>query len=162
MYRNENLEKIMGLHRRCGDVQFRMAIQHLVDKGWEQFTEETVAETKKMIHESQTKTPILTPEFQCSLLDCAYELSRFHTWDVLLYVKLYLGMKNDDIASLDEAEQALCTYNSIGAPEAWKIALADPHLRDEIVRNMVRDHRTEYTPAEIKEAICTVVDDDME
>lgn len=162
MYRNENLEKIMGLHRRCGDVQFRMAIQHLMDKGWEQFSEETVAEAKKMIHESQAKTPIFTPDFQRSLLDCAYELSRFHTWDVLLYIKLYLELKNDDIAALDEAERALRNYNTIGASEAWKSALADPQLRDEIVRNMVRDHRTEYTTAEIKEAICTVVDDDME
>lgn len=33
-----------------------------------------MAEAKKMIQESQTKTPIFTPDFQRSLLDCAYEL----------------------------------------------------------------------------------------
>lgn len=162
MYRNENLEKIMALHRRCGDVQFRMAIQHLIDKGQEQFTEETVTAAKNSIRESQARTPILTPDFQCSLIDCAYELSRFPTWDVLLYIKLYLELKDDDIAALDEAERALCTYNSIGASEAWKNALDDPERRDEIIRRMVKDHRTEYSTAEIKEAICTVVDDDME
>ena len=159
MYRNENLEKIMGLHRRCGDVQFHMAIQHLADKGREQFTEEAVAESKKIIRESQTKTPILTPDFQCSLMDCAYELSRFSTWDVYLYIKLYLEIQNDDIAALDEAEQALRTYHAVGAHETWKSALADPDLRDEIVREMVKNHRSEYTAAEIKEAISSVAED---
>lgn len=153
MYQNENLEKIEAIHRRCGEPQFHMAIQHLFDVGHQNITEESVAESKAQIHKSAPKNPILTEGFQCELLDRCLELSRLPVWDILLYVKLYLSIRGDDLLLLEEADQALRTWRDIMAPQSWKEACADPDLREEILREMVRRHETEFTISEITEAI---------
>ena len=153
MCKQENLKKIQDIHRRCGEPQFRMAIQNLFDMGHQNFTDENVAESKKQIHKGTPKNAIMTEGFQCELLDCCLELSRLPVWNILLYVKLYLSIQGDDLLLLEEAEQALRTWHDIMAPQSWKDACADPDLRNEILREMIRRHETEYTSREIKEAI---------
>lgn len=153
MYKNENLEKIHAIHRRCGEPQFRMAIQYLFDTGHQNFTEENVAESKRQIRRDTPKNAIMTEGFQCELLDCCLELSRLPVWDILLYVKLYLSIQGDDLLLLEEAEQALGTWRDIMAPQSWKDACADPYLRMDILREMIRRRETDYTSREIKEAI---------
>ena len=153
MYRNENLKKIEFIHRRCGEPQFHMAIQHLFDVGHQNFTEENVAESKKIICKDTPKNAIMTEGFQCELLDRCLELSRLPVWDILLYVKLYLCIQDDDLLLLEEAEQALRTWNDIMAPQSWKDACADPDLRMDILREMIHRRETDYTNREIKEAI---------
>lgn len=153
MYKNENLEKIQAIHRRCGEPQFRMAIQHLFDTGHQNFTEKNVAESKEQIRRNTPKNAIMTEGFQCELLDRCLELSHLPVWDILLYVKLYLNIQGDDLLLLDEADQALRTWHDIMAPQSWKDACADPDLRMDILREMIRRRETEYTSREIKEAI---------
>lgn len=153
MYENENLKKIESIHRRCGEPQFHMAIQHLFDVGHQNFSEENVAESKEQIRRDTPKNAIMTEGFQCELLDRCLELSRLPVWDILLYVKLYLSIQGDDLLLLEEAEQALGTWHDIMAPQSWRDACADPYLRNEILREMIRRHETEYTSREIKEAI---------
>lgn len=153
MYKNENIEKIQAIHRRCGEAQFRMAIQYLFDMGHKNFTEENVAESKEQIHRDTPKNAIITKGFQCELLNCCVELSRLPIWDILLYVKLYLCIQGDDLLLLDEAEQALQTWHDIMAPQSWKDACADPDLRIEILREMIRRRDMEYTKNEIRETV---------
>lgn len=162
MYKNENLEKIQAIHRRCGEAQFRMAIQYLFDTGHQNFTEENVTESKKQIHRDTPENAIMTEGFQCELLDRCLELSRLPIWDILLYVKLYLCIQGDDLLLLEEAEQALRAWHDIMAPQSWKAACADPDLRMEILREMVRRHDTEYTKSEIREAVCHVAESQQE
>lgn len=162
MYKNENLEKIQAIHRRCGEAQFRMAIQYLFDTGHQNFTEENVAESKKQIHRDTPENAIMTEGFQCELLDRCLELSRQPIWDILLYVKLYLCIQGDDLLLLEEAEQALRAWHDIMAPQSWKDACADPDLRIEILREMIRRHDTEYTKNEIREAVCHVAESRQE
>ena len=88
MYQNENIEKIMAIHRRCGEVQFRMALQHLFQMGNENFSNENMVAAKEAIRSSTPKNAIMTADYQLQLLDCSFELSRFPIWDVLLYLKL--------------------------------------------------------------------------
>ena len=158
MYKNEILEKIQAIHRRCGEPQFRMAIHYLFDTGHQNFTEENVATSKEQIRRDTPKNAILTEGFQCEMLDRCLELSRLPVWDILLYVKLYLSIQGDDLLLLDEAEQALWMWNDIMAPQSWKDACADPDLRMDILREMISRHDTEYTSREIKEAICHVAE----
>lgn len=162
MYKNENLEKIHAIHRRCGEPQFRMAIQYLFDTGHQNFTEENVAESKEQIRRDTPKNAIMTEGFQCELLDRCLELSRLPIWDILLYVKLYLCIQGDDILLLEEAEQALRTWHDIMAPQPWKDACADPDLRIEILREMIRRRDTEYTKNEIREAVRHVAESQQE
>lgn len=158
MYKNENLEKIQAIHRRCGEPQFRMAIQHLFDTGHQNITEKNVAESKEQIRRNTPKNAIMTEGFQCELLDCCLELSCLPVWDILLYVKLYLTIQGDDLLLLEEAEQALRTWHDMMAPQSWKDACADPDLRMEILLEMIRRHETEYSSREIKEAIRCVAE----
>lgn len=160
MCKNENIEKIQAIRRRCGETQFRMAIQHLFDVGHENFTEKNVAEAKVAVHRDTPENAILTEDFQCELLDCCLELSRLPVWDILLYVKLYLSMDGDNLLLLEEAEQALSGWNGILAPQTWKAAVAEPDLRQEILQEMVREHHaTEYTAAEINAAISVIAEE---
>ena len=158
MYKNEDLKKIESIHRRCGEPQFHMAIQHLFDVGHRNLSEESVAESKEQIRRDTPKNAIMTEGFQCELLDRCLELSRLPVWDILLYVKLYLSIQGDDLLLLEEAEQALRTWHDIMAPQSWKDACADPDLRNDILREMIRLHETEYTSREIKEAISHVAE----
>ncbi|WP_455436361.1 hypothetical protein [Hungatella hathewayi] len=162
MYKNENLENIQAIHRRCGEAQFRMAIQYLFDTGHQNFTEENVAESKKQIRRDTPENAIMTEGFQCELLDRCLELSRLPIWDILLYVKLYLCIQGDDLLLLEEAEQALRAWRDIMAPQSWKDACADPDLRIEILREMIRRHDAGYTKSEIREAVCHVAESQQE
>lgn len=64
MYKPENLKKIESIHRRCGEPQFRMAIQYLFDTGHQNFTEVNVAESKEQIRRDTPKNAIMTEGFQ--------------------------------------------------------------------------------------------------
>lgn len=130
-----------------------MVIQHLFDTGHQNFSEENVAESKEQIRRDTPKNAIMTEGFQCELLDRCLELSRLPVWDILLYVKLYLSLRGDDLLLIEEADQALRAWRDIMAPQSWKEACADPDLREEILREMVHRHETEYTDNEIRAAI---------
>lgn len=153
MYKHENMEIIKAIHHRCGEPQFPIAIQHLFEVGHQNFTVENVTESKAQIRRDTPENAILTSDFQCELLDCCMELSRVPIWDILLYIKLYLPIRDDDLLLLEEAEQALKTWHGIMAPQSWKNACADPDLRMEILREMIRQRETEYSENAIKEAI---------
>lgn len=155
--KNKTMNEIEAIRHHYGESEFRMAIQHLIDTGQQNFTEENVAATKAEICKKTPKNAILTESFQCRLLDCCLELSRHRTWDILLYIKLYLYIKDDDLVLLKEADEALAAYNVFMAPEAWKEAVADPGYREDILREMIRQHNVEYAAAEIKAAISNVV-----
>lgn len=156
--KNKALEQINAIRKHYGEYEFRMALQHFFDTGQLNFTEESVAEAKVEIHKETKKNAILTESLQCHLLDCCLELSRHHTWDILLYIKLYLKMEGDDLVAMEYADRALTTWNSRTAPEIWKNAVADPDYRSDIVREMVRQHNPEYSVSEIKEAISYVAE----
>lgn len=158
MYKNDNLKKIESIHRRCGEPQFHMAIQHLFDVGHQNFSEENVAVSKKQIRRDTPKNAIMTEGFQCELLDRCLELSHLPVWDILLYVKLYLNIQGADLLLLEEADHSLRTWHDIMAPQSWKDACADPDLRIDILREMIARRETEYTNSEIREAIRHVAD----
>lgn len=162
MYQNENIEKIMAIHRRCGEVQFRMALQHLFQIGRDNFSDANMVASKEAIRSSTPKNAIMTADYQLQLLDCSFELSRFPIWDVLLYLKLYIGIQNDDLLALEEAEQALCAWNNLSKPKAWRDAIDDPDMRNDILHEMVSQHITEYTDEEIRDAVRMVADDKTE
>lgn len=156
MDKKDCLKKITDIRHRCGEVQFRMALQHLFDTGHQNFNAADVAEAKTAIRKETSKTPILTAEFQCELLDCCLEISQLPVWDIFLYIKLYLSMEGDDRLFLEEAERSLRGWNDIPAPQSWRDACADPDTREEILREMVRGREGGYTTAEIVSAIRAV------
>lgn len=153
MNRTENQKKIMAIHRHCGETQFRMALDHLIYVGQSNFTAENIAQSKATIQKDTPDNAILTAGFQCELIDICHELSQFPTWDILLYIKLHVNIEVDDLGALDEAEQALQSWNGVGAPKAWIAAVADPVLRQNILELMVENHQPVYLSSEVNNAI---------
>ena len=158
---SDHLERIGKCHRRYGEAEFRMALQLLMDTGKDNFNLENAAATKSSIQKNTPKNAVMTAGYQIELLDIAWALSKYPTWDLLLYVKLYLGMKGDDLLQLAEAEQTLNGWRGLLAPQSWKDAATDPDLRGEILHKMVERHQPEeYTKHEVEEAIRSVAEDE--
>lgn len=93
-----NKNGIKQIEDEHGTTYFGMALSHLFDDGHKHITPEYVKNIKAVIMAKATEktgggTPIMTPEFQCYLLDICLELTRFSIWDLLAYVKnhLYMG-----------------------------------------------------------------------
>lgn len=85
-------DEIAAFESRHG-VYFRMALSHLLDVGYRHITSEDVEEAKAAILAEKTEgVPVMTPEFQCGLLDLALELTQFSLWELLSYVKTDLFM----------------------------------------------------------------------
>lgn len=155
------LERIGKYRQRYGEAEFRMALQLFMDTGRGNFSLENAEATKASILENTPANAIMTVDYQMELLEIAWALSKFPTWDILLYVKLYLGMKGDDLLQLEEVDQILSGWSGLLAPQTWKDAVADPDLRGEILRRMIEMHQqTEYTKHEIEEAIRFVAEDE--
>lgn len=89
------LNEIEAVMNKYGEQVFRMALSHLFDVGYSHVHEESVAYAKQNIMaQEQKRTPIMTPEFQCHLLDIALELKQFSIWSLLDFVKerLFIGI----------------------------------------------------------------------
>lgn len=89
--------EIKRLEDRHGTVYFRMGLTHLFDCGFRNMTEENASQSKTAIMEAaaastDTGISIMTPEFQCYLIDIALELTQFSIWDLLAYVKTHIGI----------------------------------------------------------------------
>ena len=96
------MSSIKEIYNKYGDVVFRMALYHMIDKGKDSFTDESVAECKEQIRKDDAeaqrvgKTPVLGVAFQDEILDCALELTRQSTTDILLFVKRNIHLKESD------------------------------------------------------------------
>lgn len=154
-----HVEMIGECRRWCGEAEFRMALQLLMDTGRDNFTLENAAATKESIRKNTPENAIMTVDYQIELLDIAWTLSKYPVWDLLLYVKLYLAIKDDDLLQLEEAERALNGWSGLLVPQPWKDAVAAPDLHWEIVRKMAERHQpAEYTKHEIEEAIRSIAE----
>lgn len=89
LYRGLEIQKI---ENKYGLARFRMALVHLFDVGYKHITDESVEKAKQQImQEAEPDTSggisIMTPAFQCQLLDITLELTRFSLSELLAYVK---------------------------------------------------------------------------
>lgn len=158
MNKKETMKQVQDMRRHTSETLFRAAVQHLFDTGHQNFDEQNVAATTVQIQKTTKPNAIMTADFQCELLDCCVALSRLPVWDVLLYVKLYMGMDGDDTLIYEEAERAVHTWYNELRPQARRDACADPELRSEIVRELVEQHKDCFSAEEIKAAVRSVVD----
>lgn len=159
MKQNINIEKIMAIHRQHGELPFNMALQHLFDSGKLGFTEKAVTSAKESTKKNASKNSIMTADYQSNLIDISYELSKFPTWDILLYLKLYVSIQGDNLVQLQEAEHALSTWDNKYVPKLWTVGVSDPEMRHDILLEMVNSHTSEYTRSEIEAAIYHIVDE---
>lgn len=83
----ESKKKIDAIRNKAGEINFRMAISHLVDVGIRHLTEENVEETCKNIMQEDDSKAIMTNSFKCDLVRTAYELAQVDHIDLLVYIQ---------------------------------------------------------------------------
>jgi hypothetical protein len=86
-------QEIRAIENKYGLVLFKMGLTHLVDVGIRHLTDENVKEAITQItaddeaYRAKGDVPIMTAEFQCEILQCAAELSKFSVWELFAYIK---------------------------------------------------------------------------
>ena len=92
----EKLNEIQNIENKYGLVLFRMGLSHLVDTGHRNISDGDIEAGIQQIMakgEEDTangKIPVMTPEFQCEILRCATELTRYSIWALFAYIKKYV------------------------------------------------------------------------
>lgn len=90
----KEIEKtIKNFENKYGELVVRSAFTYMIDVGKENFNDATVCKIKENIKsecreiEAKGNVPLATAEFQCGIVDVAYELSKLPTMELLVYVQ---------------------------------------------------------------------------
>ena len=92
----EKLKEITAIENKYDMALFRMGLTHLVDVGVNHFTDSNVEAdiTQILVQADEDKskgvTPTIAPDFQCDIIRCAAELSKFSIWTLFLYIKKHI------------------------------------------------------------------------
>jgi len=87
--KTEDMQKIRNIEDRYGLQLFGMGLTHLFVEGHKNFTDESVENDIQQIM-AKGKVSIMTPEFQCAILNCAAELAKFTPFTLFAYIKKYV------------------------------------------------------------------------
>ena len=79
-------KQIYNLQRENGEVVLRCAINHLMDVGARHLTEEAVEAACTKIRKTDDEMSIMTPEFQCAILETAGKLAKIQPTLLLTYI----------------------------------------------------------------------------
>ena len=96
----DKLKKIRDIENKYGLVLFRTGLTHLVAVGHSNLGDDEVEEGIRQIiakgkeDEANGIVSIMTPEFQCKILRCAADLSKFSIVELFAYIKKYVHISN--------------------------------------------------------------------
>ena len=96
----ENLTAIQELEERHGFVVFGMGLTHLFDVGLNNISDDIAEEWVQQILAKGEEDKIngvhsfMTPAFQCEIVRCAAELSKYTPWTLFAYIKNHLNISN--------------------------------------------------------------------
>jgi len=86
-------QEIRAIENKYGAPIFKMSLAYMVNVGIRHLTDENVKEAIKQItanDEAERAGGVgfrITGEFQCEIVRCAAELSKFSVWDLFAYIK---------------------------------------------------------------------------
>ena len=90
------MKEIQDIEDKYGLTIFRMGLTHMVDIGFRNMDENSVEEGIKTIlaqreaDKATGGTPFMSPEFQCDILRCAFDLTKFSIWQLFAYIKKHV------------------------------------------------------------------------
>jgi len=96
----EKMKEIQALENKYGLILFRMGLTHLVDAGFSNLDDNSVKEgieqilAQGEIDKADGKISIMTPEFKCEILRCAFDLTKFSIWTLFAYIKKHVVVDN--------------------------------------------------------------------
>lgn len=77
---------INNIRRDYGEIIFRMSISHLMDVGMRNLTPELVNEAKDEIMKQDGHKMFVTNKALCDVVECAGELAKINSTDLLVYI----------------------------------------------------------------------------
>ena len=93
---HDNLKEIQALESKHGPVLFGMGLTQLMDVGFNNINDDVAEEwiaqiiAKGEADKANGSHSFMTPAFQCEIIRCAVELSKYTPWTLFAYVKKYL------------------------------------------------------------------------
>lgn len=138
------LDKIRQKYDCKGEVLFRTALQYVVECGQQNFQDEEWFETmlnevnsRHEIAKAEGKHLFVTRDFEAAILDCAKEIAKVNTYDLLIYIQKEVWLSGDGI----DYQRAIELLKDC---VEW---FADDTLTDKIIENLsllgFRDHEIE-------------------
>lgn len=138
------LDKIRSDYGCKGEIIFRTAIQYVVDCGQQNFQDlEWVNEQLKITdkkHDAldrEKKTRFVSREFEKAIIECAWEIAKVNTYDLLVYIQKEVWLSNEGgmdykraIELLKSALEYLEGYNNCNNKENYE-AFVDIGLDDD-------------------------------
>jgi hypothetical protein len=98
--KKQDMQKIRSIEDKYGFMVFRMGLTHLLDVGSRNLGDDDVEEGVRQIiaqgeaYKAEGKIPIMTPGFQCNILRCAAEISKFSPWTLFSFIKKHVDISN--------------------------------------------------------------------
>lgn len=100
----KELDKIRNEFGCKGDILFRTAIQYVVDCGRQCFDDEEwvkeqldIVDKKHDAFDRDKKTPFISRDFEKAIIECAQEISRVNSYDLLVYIQKEVWLSNEGI-----------------------------------------------------------------
>lgn len=128
------LDKIRQKYDCKGEVLFRTALQYVVECGQQSFQDEDWLKTmlneidsRHEIAKEEGKHLFITRDFEVAILDCAKEIAKVNTYDLLIYVQKEVWLSGDGmdyqraIRLLKGALKHLEDYNSYDHAENYNV-----------------------------------------
>jgi hypothetical protein len=98
------LDKIRDKYGCKGEVLFRTSIQYVVDCGQQNFQDENwvkeqleITDKRHDAFEREKKNPFISREFEKALIECAAEIAKVNTYDLLIYIQREVWLDGDGI-----------------------------------------------------------------
>jgi hypothetical protein len=108
------LDKIRSEYGCKGEVLFRTAIQYVVDCGQQHFQDEAwvkeqleITDKKHDAFDREKKTPFMSREFEKAIIECAAEIAKVNTYELLVYIQKEVWLSNEGGISDDRAVELL-------------------------------------------------------
>jgi len=92
----DKVKGIIAVENKYGLMMFRMGLTYLIDIGVSNLADDVVEENIRQIlakgeeDKANGTTSHISPEFQCNIIRCAAELSKFSIWTLFSYIKKHL------------------------------------------------------------------------
>jgi len=117
------LDSIRNSHKYGGEVQFRMAVYHLIDTGMRNFTPEIVESTCKKIDQQDDSNAVMTNDYQKRIVRRAAEIAKsgIDITQLLVYIQREFSFDVGDFITADTLayrlarvlEEDYCTDRSV-------------------------------------------------
>lgn len=98
------MDKIRQKYDCKGEVLFRTALQYVVECGQQSFQDDEWFQTmlneidsRHEIAKAEGKHLFVTRDFEVAILDCAKEIAKINTYDLLMYVQKEVWLSGDGI-----------------------------------------------------------------